>query len=173
MCWQYSQKIFRKTGFTLFKLFPVTIYESSSFPIYSTNLNRLKWFIKLDPTLAFTQTRRKCIVSCKSSFEISPSRWLILVTLSISWLYLVTASLGDHVPDWLVPYHKLRTYAANAMCVMQATPTTRRRPYHVTCMLLNARTSWSCIQILFRTKVSNMKRWCLNSKHLWPSKLLW
>ena len=24
-------------------------------------------------------------------------------------------------------------YAANAMCVMQATPTTRRRPYHVTC----------------------------------------
>ena len=107
MCWQYSQKIFRKTGFTLFKLFPVTIYESSSFPIYSTNLNRLKWFIKLDPTLAFTQTRRKCIVSCKSSFEISPSRWLILVTLSISWLYLVTASLGDHVPDWLVPYHKL------------------------------------------------------------------
>ena len=25
-------------------------------------------------------------------------------------------------------------YAANAMCVMQATPTTRRRPYHVTCM---------------------------------------
>ena len=38
--------------------------------------------------------------------EIQPSRWLILVTVSISWLYLVTASLGDHVPDWLMPYHK-------------------------------------------------------------------
>ena len=35
---------------------------------------------------------------------------------------------------WLpIEYSGDICYAANAMCVMQATPTTRRRPYHV-CM---------------------------------------